>query len=94
MPRYSLRLAEHLLSSTFLSDSPGSTFPTRVLELGSGVGFLGALVGKTMHHHHPTTDSRLVLTDLDERVLGGLKANTTLSESFLEIETLGSDWDH
>lgn len=77
----SLRLAEHLLSPGFLSHTQSdSKFPSRVLELGSGVGFLGALAGKVMAHHHPKEGGHLVLTDLDERVLGGLRANLDLSE--------------
>lgn len=68
----SLRLAEYLLSAY-----RSSSFPSRVIELGSGVGFLGSLVAQLMQR---SRDAKLVLTDFDQRVLDGLEANLKLSE--------------
>ncbi|KAL7417355.1 putative methyltransferase-domain-containing protein [Mrakia frigida] len=85
----SLRLAEYLLAR--YSNSP---FPSRVLELGSGIGFLGVLVAKLMEG---SRDGELLLTDFDERVLDGLRDNLKLNElpiDDLKLRVDRLDWSY
>lgn len=66
----SLRLAELFLARpTLLPDDKGG-----VLELGSGVGFLGLVLGKLREGR-----GQVVMTDFDERVLAALRENVETS---------------
>lgn len=68
----SLRLAELFLARpTLLPDGEGG-----VLELGSGVGFLGLVLGKLRGGR-----GQVVMTDFDERVLAALRENVEISTS-------------
>lgn len=69
----SLRLGEHLLAEASELLSPSS----RVLELGSGVGFLAALCAKIL----PADGSRVTATDVASSVLERLQETRDRSEN-------------
>ncbi|KAF8347544.1 putative methyltransferase-domain-containing protein [Amanita rubescens] len=65
-------LADHLLSNPELVQAKS------VLELGSGVGFLGIVVA-AIQHRDMLPGSSLFLTDVDEQVLSRCRRNVSLA---------------
>lgn len=78
----SLRLAEQILAEPDL-------LRPRVLELGSGSGFLG-LFAASLQSCRGSDTSSIVLTDFDELVLDKLEENVGLSETVPRLAALHS----
>lgn len=80
----SLRLAAHLTAQFSQICHPQA----RILELGSGTGFLGLVCSRLFHTRSgPRTDFPLVLTDVEGQVLSRLQETVNLSMSTTEVLT-------
>ncbi|KAH6917094.1 putative methyltransferase-domain-containing protein [Coprinopsis sp. MPI-PUGE-AT-0042] len=78
----------------YLVDHPDLVAGQRVLELGSGIGFLGIVLSAIQAHN--TETGRLWMTDVDETVLASCQANINLPCNVHlgqnEIHTRRLDW--
>ena len=80
----SLRLAAHLTAQFSQICHPQA----RILELGSGTGFLGLVCSRLFHTRSgPRTDFPLVLTDVEGQVLSRLQETVNLSMSTTVVLT-------
>lgn len=70
-------LASQVLAQ-YLTMHPGFIIGKRVLELGSGTGFLGSIVASLTMLHCPQSPGKLWLTDVNDEALARCKYNVQL----------------
>lgn len=70
-------LASQVLAQ-YLTKHPGFITSKRVLELGSGIGFLGSIVASLQMLHCPQSPGNLWLTDINDEALARCKYNVQL----------------